>query len=52
MERRENVVKLSSASKTRFSFMLSVVPLLKTNIYISNFLVLLSKDPSVSVAWQ
>lgn len=33
-------------------FMQSIVPLLGTNIYTSNFLVLFSKDPSLSVAWQ
>lgn len=33
-------------------FMQSIVPLFGTNIYTSNFLVLLSKDPSLSVAWQ
>lgn len=33
-------------------FMQSIVPLLKTNIYISNFLVLLSKDPSLSLSPQ
>lgn len=33
-------------------FMQSIVPLLKRNIYLSNFLVLLSRDPSLSVACQ